>query len=98
MLHVVPELLDALEAKLVEGEDPMTLLSGIRWSELVGWPEDPRGAMALKQRVSAIQAVLIGLQAPLRATLVGLSGSTGYSRDGSPAEVPAYPGRLRERV
>ena len=33
MLHVVPELLDALETKLVKGEDPMALLSGIRWSE-----------------------------------------------------------------
>ncbi len=98
MLHVVPELLDALETKLVEGEDPMPLLSGIRWSELVGWPEDPTGAMVLKQRINAIQAILIGLQAPLRATLVGLSGSTGYSRNGSPSEVPAYPGRLRERV
>lgn len=98
MLHVVPELLDALETKLVKGEDPMALLSGIRWSELVGWPEDPTGTMVLKQRINAIQAILIGLQAPLRATLVGLSGSTGYSRDGSPVEVPAYPGRLRERV
>ncbi|MBP1772876.1 MAG: hypothetical protein H6P99_2039, partial [Holophagaceae bacterium] len=32
MLHAVPELLDALETRLLEGEDPAELLSNIRWS------------------------------------------------------------------
>ena len=48
MLHAVPELLDTLEARLIEGEDPTVLLSHIRWSELVGWPVDPENAKALK--------------------------------------------------
>ncbi|MDP1830897.1 MAG: hypothetical protein Q8K67_02475 [Geothrix sp.] len=98
MLHAVPELLDALEARLLEGDDPTALLSGIRWSELVGWPEDPVGARALKRRITSIQSLLTGLQSPLRATLIGLSGSPGYGRDGIPAEVPALAPRLHGRA
>jgi uncharacterized protein YmfQ (DUF2313 family) len=98
MLHAVPELLEALETRLIEGEDPAALLSGIRWSELVGWPDDAAGAQALKQRITAVQALLMGLQSPLRAALIGLSGSPGYGRDGISADVPALAPRLRGRV
>ena len=98
MLHAVPELLDALEVRLVEGEDPSVLLSNIRWSELVGWPEDPVNARALKQRIASIQALIMGLQSPLRSALVCLSGSPGYGRNGIPAEAPILPPRLREKV
>lgn len=98
MLHAVPELLDALETRLIEGADPAALLSGIRWSELVGWPVDGAGAKALKQRIFAVQTLIMGLQSPLRSALVGLSNSPIYGRDGIPAEAPALAHRLRERV
>lgn len=98
MLHAVPELLATLEAKLLEGEDPTGLLAGIRWSDLVGWPEDADGAQALKMRIIALQTVIMGLQSPLRTALVSLSGSSDYGRNGIPAEVPAYSSRLHEKV
>jgi hypothetical protein len=98
MLHAVPELLDALEAKLVDGEDPSPLLTSIRWSELVWWPEDLKSALVLKQRIASIQALLIGLQSPLRATLVGLSGAPSYGRGGLSAEAPSLAPRLHEKV
>lgn len=98
MLHAVPELLDALEARLLEGEDPGALLSSIRWSELVGWPEDAKGARALKQRIVAIQTLLMGLQSPLRSTLVALSASPTYGRAGIPADAPNLAPRLLEQV
>ena len=89
MLHAVPELLDALQAKLIEGQDPAGLLAGMRWSELVGWPEDPAGARVLKQRIVAIQTLIMGLQSPLRAAFSGISESPVYGRGGFPAEAPA---------
>ncbi len=98
MLHAVPELLDALEARLIEGEDPSSLLSNIRWSELVGWPEDPVNANALKQHIVAIQTLLMGLQSPLRSALVSLSGSPAYGRNGIPAEAPVLAPRLHGKV
>jgi hypothetical protein len=98
MLHAVPELLDALEARLVEGGDPSSLLSSIRWSELVGWPEDEAGAKALKRRITSIQTLITGLQAPLRAALMGLSGAAIYGRSGIPADAPALAPRLHGKV
>jgi hypothetical protein len=98
MLHAVPELLDALEAKLVAGEDPSVLLSNIRWSELVWWPEDLKSARTLKQRINSIQTLLLGLQSPLRASLVSLSGSASYGRTGSMAEASMMAPRLRGKV
>ena len=98
MLHAVPELLDALESRLVAGEDPAALLSDIRWTELVGWPEDRTGAQALKRRVASIQNLLAGLQSPLRAALIGLSGNQGYGRNGIPADASAIVPRLRGKA
>jgi hypothetical protein len=98
MLHAVPELLDAIEAKLVEGGDPSPLLSGIRWSELVWWPEDLKSSLVLKQRIASIQTLLMGLQAPLRATLASLSGSPSYGREGMPADASRVRPRLHEKV
>jgi len=98
MLHAVPELLDALEAKLMDGEDPSPLLSNVRWSELVWWPEDMKSAVVLKQRIASIQALLMGLQSPLRSALIGLSGSPSYSRKGISADAPTLAPRLHEKV
>ncbi|MDR3684957.1 MAG: hypothetical protein P4L11_14610 [Geothrix sp.] len=98
MLHAVPELLDAIEAKLIEGEDPSPLLSHIRWSELVWWPEDLKSALVLKQRIASIQTLLMGLQSPLRATLASLSGSPSYGRAGIPSDASRVQSRLHGRV
>jgi len=98
MLHAVPDLLDTLEARLIAGEDPMGLLASIRWSELVGWPQDRMSAQALQRKVASIQALVNGLQAPLRATLMGLSGGTGYSRDGNLAGGPVLAPRVQGKV
>ena len=98
MLHAVPDLLNSLEARLMAGEDPLGLLSSIRWSELVGWPEDRESAKALQRRVASIQALVNGLQAPLRATLMGLSAETGYRRDGNVSGGPAVSPRIQGSV
>ncbi len=98
MLHALPDLLDALETRLVAGEDPMGLLASIRWSELVGWPTDAEGARSVQRKVASIQALVNGLQAPLRATLMGLSGAGAYGRDGHPVAGPALAPRLQSRV
>jgi len=94
MLHAVPELMDTIEAKLIEGEDPSALLSNIRWSELVWWPEDLKSALVLKQRIASIQTLLMGLQSPLRATLASLSGAPSYSREGIPTDASRLSPRL----
>lgn len=98
MLHAVPELLDALEARLMAGEDPGALLSSIRWSELVGWPADEAGAWALKRRVTSLQALVAGLHSPLRATLMGLSANPGYGRDGIAPDASGLAPRLQGKV
>ena len=98
MLHALPDLLDALEHRLVAGEDPTGLLASIRWSELVGWPEDLEGAQALQRRVASLQTLVQGLQAPLRATLMVLAGGTPYGRDGRQAGAAALAPQLSDRV
>jgi hypothetical protein len=98
MLHAVPELLDAIEAKLIEGKDPSPLLTHIRWSELVWWPEDLKSAQVLKQRIASIQTLLMGLQAPLRATLASLSSSPSYCRDGIPNDASRVRPRLQGKA
>jgi hypothetical protein len=98
MLHAVPELLDAIETKLIKGEDPAPLLSNIRWSDLVGWPEDRKNTLVLKQRIASIQTLLQGLQAPLRATLASLSGSPSYGRGGFPPDASGIAPRLRGKA
>lgn len=98
MLHALPDLLDALEQRLVRGEDPLGLLASIRWSELVGWPKDRGEAQRLQQRVSSIQALVNGLQSPLRATLMGLAEGSAYGRDGHPQGGPVLAPQIHGRV
>lgn len=82
MLHALPELLDAFEAKLRAGEDPMPMLQGIRWSEVVGWPENLHQARALKLRVQRLDGLLKGLHAPLKAALARLLDAPTYGPSG----------------
>jgi len=78
MLHPLPDLLDSLESQLVHGQDPLPLLSSIRWSDVVDWPQDLGQALALNGRLRRIQVLLEGLNAPLRAALVQLEDAPVY--------------------
>jgi hypothetical protein len=98
MLHALPDLLDALEHRLIAGEDPMGLLASIRWSELVGWPQDPAGVRAIQRKIASIQALVNGLQAPLRATLMGLAGGMPYGRGGYSVGATSMAPRISKRV
>ena len=83
MLHSLPTLLSELEHRLIAGEDPLPLLGSVRWPEVIDWPESREEARTLRQRLSNIQALIHGLQAPLRATLMGLNQDASYQRKGS---------------
>ena len=98
MLHALPDLLDALEHRLMRGEDPLGLLASIRWSELVGWPKNLAEAQSLQQRVGSLQTLVNGLQAPLRATLMGLAEGAAYGRDGHPQGGPVLVPQIHGRV
>jgi len=83
MLHSLPTLLDDLERRLIAGEDPLPLLGSVRWPDVIDWPRSREEALRLRQRLGQIQALVQGLQAPLRATLMGLNQEAGYQRRGS---------------
>jgi hypothetical protein len=83
MLHSLPALLDEMERRLVAGEDPMPLLGSIRWPEVIDWPKNVQEAQTLKLRLSSVNALIHGLQAPLRATLMGLNQDAGYQAKGA---------------
>lgn len=82
MLHALPDLLSALESKLLAGEDPLPLLMSVRWSDLVGWPENLEQAQRLKLRIRSLDMLVQGLHAPLRATLANLQDATVYGPKG----------------
>lgn len=98
MLHALPALLDELEERLVQGEDPLPLLASVRWSELVGWPKNPDDARLMKSRLEGIKALIQGLQAPLRATLMALREEPTYSLKGMSPQTPMSLGRLPDLV
>lgn len=85
MLHALPALLQELETRLIQGEDPEPLLATVRWSEVVGWPQDAAAALTLKLRVLALQELIQGLQAPLRVTLNAFSEGGAYQAKGGMA-------------
>lgn len=82
MLHSLPALLNDLEQRLMAGEDPLPLLASIRWPEVMDWPTSREEATRLKQRLRGITSLLNGLQAPLRATLMGLNQGAPYVAKG----------------
>lgn len=96
MLHALPALLDDLEARIVHGEDPLPLLTSIHWPEVVGWPQELAEARKLKARLTGLKDLIHGLQAPLRATLMGLRAEPTYSLRGMSPQVPLSMGRLPE--
>lgn len=89
MLHAVPALVDELEARLVSGRDPQPLLASVDWGRLVGWPVDLEQAQRLKRRVGEVLALVNGLQAPVRATLMTLNDSATYHPGRGRGSLPA---------
>jgi hypothetical protein len=98
MLHSLPALLNDLEQRLMAGEDPLPLLGSIRWPEVIDWPTNHDEAARLKGRLRSITALLNGLQAPLRATLMGLSQGAPYVAKGGVALPPTLSFRLHHSV
>ena len=98
MLHTLPPLLEEIESRLIQGEDPMPLLSSIQWANLVGWPQDAEEARKVKRRLGEIHALIHGLQAPLRATLMGLRMEPVYTLKGLRTDMPLSLGSLPEIV
>lgn len=96
MLHSVPALVDELESRLISGQDPIPLLSTVDWGQLVGWPVDLEEARRLKWRISEVMSLLHGLNAPVRATLLALSGSTTYQPRPKGTELPRTERFLQE--
>lgn len=88
MLHSLPALLDELERRLMEGEDPMPLLGSVRWSDVIDWPRNRQDAVKLRGRLGSISALINGLQAPLQATLLGLHQNAAYKAKGG-MEIPS---------
>ena len=98
MLHSLPALLDELEQRLIKGADPVPLLGTLRWPEVINWPTSREEAAQLKRRLQRISALLNGLQAPLRATLMGLSAGGPYVAKGGVALPPTFSLRLHESI
>jgi len=82
MLHSLPTLLTELERRLIEGEDPLPLLAGVRWPEVIDWPQNKADAQTLRRKLANLQSLIQGLQAPLQATLMGLNLVPAYQRKG----------------
>jgi hypothetical protein len=98
MLHSLPALLNDLEQHLVKGEDPQALLASIRWPEVIDWPSNHQEAARLKAKLRTITTLINGLQAPLRATLMGLNKSGPYVARGGLALPTTLSFRLHESV
>ena len=98
MLHSLPALLNELEQRLMAGEDPLPLLASIRWPEVVEWPTSREEASRLKLRLRTITSLLNGLQAPLRATLMGLNQGAPYAAKGGMALPSTLSIRLHQSV
>lgn len=82
MLHSMPALLDELERRLMAGEDPMPLLGSVRWPEVIDWPRNKQEAANLRGRLGSLSVLITGLQAPLQATLLGLTQNAAYKAKG----------------
>lgn len=98
MLHALPAVLDELEQRLIAGADPLPLLAAVRWADIVGWPQSPDEARALKRRLGEIKGLVAGLQAPLRATLQGLRSEPAYTLKGLTHDTPISFGALPEQI
>ena len=88
MLHSLPALLDELERRLMAGEDPAPLIGTVRWSEVIDWPRTRQETLKMRARLGSISALINGLQAPLKAALLGLDQNPAYKAKGA-MELPS---------
>ncbi|MDR3672236.1 MAG: hypothetical protein P4L36_15415 [Holophaga sp.] len=98
MLHSLPAMLNDLEHKLMAAEDPLPLLTSIRWSEVIDWPKTHEEAARLQRKLEGIQFLINGLQAPLRATLMRLNEGATYVAKGGPNLPPVISLRFQRSV
>jgi len=98
MLHSLPALLDELEQKLMAGQDPLPLLNGIRWAEVIDWPGSREEASRLKLRLEGLSFLINGLQAPVRATLMRLNPGATYVAKGGANLPPSVSFRFGHSV
>ncbi len=98
MLHSLPALLNDLEAKLIEGEDPIPFLAGVRWQEIIGWPTNRAEALQLQQRLKNLRILISTLEAPLRATLMKLTEGSTYAPQGGMPLPPTVSVRVHQHV
>ena len=98
MLHSLPALLDDLEQKLMAGQDPLPLLNGIRWPEVIDWPRNRAEAARLGLKLDQLNFLINGLQAPLRATLMRLNPAATYVAKGGANLPPSVSFRFGHSV
>jgi hypothetical protein len=94
MLHSLPALLEELEQKIMLGQDPLPLINGIRWQEVIDWPRTLEEAGRLRKKLDGLKFLINGLQAPLRATLMRLNPGATYMAKGG----VRLPGTISFRV
>lgn len=94
MLHSLPALLNEVEQKLMNGDDLLPLLAGIRWAEVIDWPRSRAEADQLQRRLDGIRFLVNGLHAPVRATLMRLTQSHTYAARGG----ASLPGSISLRL
>ena len=82
MLHSLPALLNDLEHKLIVGEDPLPLLAGVRWQEIIGWPTSKQEAITLQARLKNLKLLIGALEAPMRVALLKISKGGNYAMKG----------------
>jgi hypothetical protein len=98
MLHSLPALLNDLEQKLMAGQDPLPLLNGIRWPEVIDWPANREEAARLRAKLDRLSFLINGLQAPLRATLMRLNPDATYVARGGASLPPSVSFRFGHSV
>ena len=69
----------------------------MQWSHLIGWPTNLAEAQRLKLRIRSVMALVNGLQAPIRATLMALNPEPTYG-PGRERAVDFLPPRLQHRI
>jgi hypothetical protein len=98
MLHSLPAVLDDLERRLVQGADPLPLLNSIQWADIIDWPRNGAEALRMKQRLTDLHALIQGLDAPLRAALMGLNDQGAYQARGGMAQPTTLSVRLHQHA
>lgn len=98
MLHSLPALLDDLEQRLMQGEDPLPLLGAVKWHDIVDWPKNTEEAMVIKRRLACINTLITGLNAPIQATIASLGGGLSYGAAGRLSTPPSLTRHFSQQI